>query len=247
LTAIPGLAAVLLADHRAPPAAAAFIFVTPAFVLLYGTVLSDPLVIALILLAYVLDGRSHHRSAIAVLAYAILVKEIAVLALAPMLWRALRDGDRRRVLGVASALVPYALWCGWVRWRIGELPFLAHTESRRGALGPPFAGIRYTLAHWPFEGAVIVGLLVVTLLVGAAGAWAARGTRLGALAALFTLMTMCLGPEALRYIGESVRVFLVPEIFGGLAIVIGLCPREPRPEVADDRRHHALFVRTPDL
>ncbi len=174
LTAIPGLAAVYLGDHRAPPAAAAFIFVLPAFVLLYGTVVADPLVIALILLAYILDGRSHRRSAVATLAFAILVKEIAVLALVPLLWRSLRGPDLRRSGVVASAVLPYAAWCTWVRFRIGAFPFLADTAPRRGALGPPLGGVRYTLDHWPFEGATILGLLAVTVALGAVGAWAAR-------------------------------------------------------------------------
>ena len=87
LTAIPGLAALLLAEHDAPPMAGAFVFALPAFVLLYGTIVSDALVVALMLLAYILDARSHHRSAIVVLAFAILVKEIALLALIPLAWR----------------------------------------------------------------------------------------------------------------------------------------------------------------
>jgi len=243
LTAIPGLAAVVLDDRGAPPAAAAFILVLPAFVLLYGTVLCDPLLIALILVAYILDGRGHEHGAVAVLAYAVLVKEIAVLALVPLAWRALRHGDRRRALGVAGAVVPYALWCVWVQARIGTLPFLARTESRRGALGLPFAGVRYTLAHWPFEGAVIVGLLTVTIVLGAVGAWAARGTELGLLAALLTLMTVCLGPVALRYVGETVRVFLTPEVVGGLALCVGLARRAPSRAAPEMQRDHALSGR----
>jgi drug/metabolite transporter (DMT)-like permease len=72
------------------------------------------------------------------------VKEIAVLALVPLAWRAVRRRDLREAALVGSAVLPYAAWCTWVRFRIGTLPFLAHTESRRGALGFPFAGIRYT-------------------------------------------------------------------------------------------------------
>jgi hypothetical protein len=130
---------------------------------------------------------------------------------------------------------------------MGELPFFAQTESRRGALGLPFAGIHYTLDHWPFEGTTIVGLLAVTIVVGAAGAWAARGTGIGLLAALFTLMTLCLGPEALRYIGETVRVFLVPELFGGLALVIGLSVRERNRAEPAPQPEHELSVGMPGL
>src|SRR6185437_6268085 len=107
--------------------------------------------------------------------------------LVPLAWRAFRRHDLRDAARVASAVLPYAAWCVWVRLRIGVFPFLADTESRRGALGLPFGGIRYTLRHWPFEGAAIVGLLVVTVAVAAAGAWAARGSGIGLLAALCTL------------------------------------------------------------
>src|SRR5260370_40020981 len=73
ITAIPGLAALLLAEHRGAPIGAALIFVLPPFVLLYGSVVSDPLLIALLLLAFLLDARGHRRSALVVIAYAILV------------------------------------------------------------------------------------------------------------------------------------------------------------------------------
>jgi len=113
LTAIPGLAALLLAEHRGAPIGAAFMFVLPPFVLLYGSVASDPLLIALLLLAFLLDARGHRRSALVVIAYAILVKEVAVLALVPLVWRAVRERDRRMVWAVLSTLAPYAAWCGW--------------------------------------------------------------------------------------------------------------------------------------
>jgi hypothetical protein len=246
LTAIPGLVAVYLSDHRAPPIAAVFVFVLPGFLLLYGTVVSDPLVIALILTAYILDGRSYRRSAIATLAFAILVKEVAVLALVPLAWRALRRHDLRRVAVIASAVLPYAAWCLWVRLRIGAFPFLADTAPRRGALGPPFGGIRYTLDHWPYEGAAIFGLLIVTIAVGASGAWVARRHQIGLLAALFTLLTLCLGPEGLRYVGETVRVFLLPQLFGGLALAVGLLGRERR-RAAPVPPAYELSVTSPDL
>jgi hypothetical protein len=246
LTAIPGLAAVYLSDHRAPPVAAAFIFVLPAYVLLYGTVVSDPLLVALILGAYVLDGRSYRRSAVATLAFAILVKEIAVLALVPLVWRELRRRDLRRALIVSSAVLPYAVWCAWVRVRIGAFPFLADTAPRRGALGWPLGGIRYSLDHWPFEGATIFGLLAFTIALGAAGAWAARGHQIGLLAALFTILTLCLGSEALRYIGETVRVFLLPQLFGGLALALGLLGNEPH-RARGRSEAFELSVTSPDL
>jgi hypothetical protein len=247
LAAIPGLAACFLAEHRAPPAAAALVLILPAFILLYGSVLSDPLVIALLLLAFVLDARSHRRATLVTLACAILVKEVAVLALVPLLWRAARRRDWRGFTAVSSTVLPYAAWCVWVRLRMGEFPFLAHTKSRTEALGLPFAGIHYTIRHYPLFGAVIFGALIATLLLGFAGAWVARGTQISALAAIYTLLVLCLGPQALKFFGEVIRVLLLPEVFGLLALVIGLSAR--RRAMHSEMRHsearpenHGLFV-----
>jgi hypothetical protein len=46
-------------------------------------------------------------------------------------------------------------------------------------------------------------------------------------------MAVCLGPMGLRFIGEVSRVLLLPEVFGLLALVIGLQTVRPRRE-ADD-------------
>jgi hypothetical protein len=225
LAAIPGLAACFLAEHRAPPAAAALVLVLPAFILLYGSVLSDPLVIALLLLAFVLDARSHRGATLATLACAILVKEVAAIALIPLLWRAVRQRDARAFSAVASTVLPYAAWCVWVRVRMDEFPFLAHTKSRTQALGLPFVGINYTIRHYPLFGVVIYTVVVATLVLGAAGSWVARWSQIAALAALYTLLVLCLGPQALKFFGEVIRVLLLPEVFGLLALVIGLSNR----------------------
>ncbi|MDQ1508875.1 MAG: hypothetical protein QOG50_719 [Actinomycetota bacterium] len=247
LTAIPGLAALLLAEHRGAPVGAAFILVLPPYVLLYGSVVSDPLLIALLLLAYLLDARDHRRSALVVVAYAILVKEVAVLALLPLVWRAVRERDRRMTLAVASTLVPYAAWCVWLRWRVGTLPFFAPTESRKGAMGLPFAGFRHVLLQRPADSAVILVMTTAVIVLGAAGAWAARGNQIGGLAAIYTLMTVCLGPRGLRFIGEVPRVLLLPEVFGLLALIIGLRNVLPQPAALEDPVDHGLFVGMQDL
>jgi hypothetical protein len=247
LTAIPGLAALLLAEHRGAPTGAAFIFVLPPFVLLYGSVVSDPLVIALLLLAYLLDARGRRRPALVVIAYAILVKEVAILALVPLAWRAIRARDRRMSLSIASTILPYAAWCGWLRWRVGALPFLATTESRKGALGLPFAGLRHEWVQRPPDSAVILTLTIAVIAFGAAGAWVARGNQIGALAAIYTFMAVCLGPRGLRFIGEVPRVLLLPEVFGLLALVIGLRRARPYAEVLEEPIDHGLFVRMQDL
>ncbi len=237
LTAIPGLAAVLLDDHDAPPRAAAWILVLPAFVVLFGNVFSDPLVIALLLVAYLLERRSRRGSALALLAFAVLVKEIAVLALIPLLYRAARERTARDAGAVAITLVPYALWCSWLRWRVGAFPFLADTEARRGALGLPFAAFMHTLAHRTGDDTVLLAIVVVTIALGATGAWLARGTLIGGLAAVYTLVSVCIGSEGLRLFGEGLRVLLIPQVFGMLAIAVGVHARKV---AGEDPVHPAL-------
>jgi hypothetical protein len=228
LIAIPGLAALLLIEYGAPPAAAAFVLVVPDLLFLYGSVVAEPLLIALLLLAFVLDARGYRRSTICVIAFAILVKEIALLALVPLAWRAVRQRDWRGAAAVAAAVLPYAAWCVWVRSQLGEFPFLTDTRARRGALGLPFAGIHHTLVDRPLAGTTILAMVLATILLCAAGAWLGRGTPIAGLAALFGLVTICLGPEALKFVGETFRVLLVPEVFGLLALIIGLRGHHPR-------------------
>ena len=151
-----------------------------------------------------------------------------MLALVPLLWRAARRRDWRGTAAVAAAVLPYAAWCCWARSRLGQFPFLTHTRARERALGLPFAGIRYTVQHRPLAGTAIIAMVLATIVLCAAGAWTARGTPIAALAGLFGLVTVCLGPEALKYVGETFRVLLVPEVFGLLALVIGLRGDVPR-------------------
>lgn len=230
LAAIPGLAALLLSEHCGAPFGAACILVLPPFVLLYGSVVAEPLLIALLLGAYLFDVHGRRRSALVVIAYAILVKEVAVLALVPLLCRSVRERSRGMITAIAATIVPYAAWCVWVRWRLGAFPFLAASESRKGALGLPLSGYVHEIVHRPPDSAVILTMTTVVILFGAAGAWMARGNQIGALAALYTLMAVCLGPMGLRFIGEVPRVLLVPEVFGLLALVIGLRKVVPRRE-----------------
>ena len=69
----------MLADeYEAPPLVGAVVFLTP-LLFIRGIVSSEPLLISLVLLAYILEARACPRSALLVFASAILVKGIAVL------------------------------------------------------------------------------------------------------------------------------------------------------------------------
>jgi hypothetical protein len=140
-------------------------------------------------------------------------------------WNAFRARDRAAIARLSATLVPYAAWCAWLRWRVGELPFLAHDADRSGALSLPFVGIRHAMDHHTFDYLIIVAMVLATALLGAVAAWMARGTALGALAGVFAVLTICLGPQALRFEGETIRVLVVPQVFALLALTEALSRR----------------------
>src|SRR5262245_29662051 len=88
LAAIPGIAALLLMRYGFSPTGGAVVLIVPGLLAAFEYVFADPLMIALILLALVLDASQERRPALIALAAAILVKEIAAVALVAWLWRA---------------------------------------------------------------------------------------------------------------------------------------------------------------
>jgi hypothetical protein len=248
IAAIPGIAAVLLDDLGAPPAAAAVALLAPGLLLNYGHVYADPLVIALLLLACVFEGRGRRSAALVTLAAAILVKEVAALALIPSIWSALARRDRREAARAATAVVPYLAWCVFVRGRLGVVPFLADTYSRRGSLGLPLAGIRQGLeAHTPNIG-VVTAALATTVALGLVASWVARGTRNGALALVYSLLTLCLGKNAVAYLLENARVMAVAQVFALLCIVVAISGwRRRRNRGASHADNHGLFAENASL
>jgi len=222
IAAVAGIAAVLLDDLGAPPLGAGLVLLAPGILLNYSHVYADPLLIALLLLACVFEGRGRRSAALITLAAAILVKEVAVVALIPWICSALARRDRRGAAIAASAVIPYLVWCAFVRWRLGVVPFLAHTYSRRGALGLPLVGLRQGLeAHTPNIG-VVAGAMLITLALGALASWVARGTRIGALALVYTLLTLCLGKNAVAFLLEFARVIAVTQVFAILCVVVAI-------------------------
>jgi len=218
IAAIPGLAATLLDSYGRPGVAGAIVGLAAGLFALYRDPVAEPLMIALIVLAYVFDAHGRRRTALVVVAYAVLVKEVAALALVPWIWRALRDRNWRDLGVVGAALVPYAVWCGWVRWRIGAFPFLAHTVQRTGAIGLPFAGMWTTWNATPHHSATILALTSVTIVAAAVAAWVARRSPIGGVAAAFGCLTVCLGPNALRFGFEIGRLLAPAQVFALIAI-----------------------------
>jgi hypothetical protein len=243
IAAVPGLSATLAAEYDAPPIAGAAVLLS-SILFIRGVVYGEALLIACILLAYVLEARQHHRSALAAFAFAILVKETAVLGLVPWIWGALRRRDFRRAGEFAAATIPYVLWMLWVRVRIGEFPFLAHTLSRTQAIGWPGAGLRYAQIHRTPDHVAVVTIVLVTVVLCCVGAFVARDLPIGGFTATLAVLFVSLGPNALRYSAETLRLLSVPQVFALLCIAVAIGRRlqpqsGPTPSQADIPRSGA--------
>ena len=195
----------------------------PGLLLLYDRPYAEPLAIGLILLALILDAAGHERAAVAVLAFAVCTREIAALAVVAFFvydWL-----NRKRPWRWLWALAPYGAWAAWVRLRVGEFPFLAHTMTRRDALRFPFVGIAQTLARHPTDGRVSVAVALATAAVAGWVGWRARRELFGILTLVLAALPLCLGPNTLRYLGDTLRIVAVPQVF---AIVVRDLARDPR-------------------
>jgi hypothetical protein len=225
IAAVPGLAAVLLDEYGAPPLGGAVVLLAPGLLLIRGVVFAEPLLICLVLLGYILEARGRSRPAVVVFACAVLVKETALLALIPWLWRGIRRRDPRDVARYLAALLPYAAWCVWVRVRLGEFPFLAHTMQRTQALSWPGGGIRRVFIVGTPDHEVVVAFAVVTILLCCVGAFAARQYSIGLLTGVLGVFTTCFGENALRYEGEALRLLAAPQVFALLCVVLAVTGR----------------------
>jgi len=222
--AIPGLAAVLADEHSVPPAVGAVVLLSPMLLLL-GLVFAEPLMIALVLLAYALQYRGRHQWGLAVFAYAVLVKETAGLALLPWGYRSLRARRYREASSFLIPFVPYAVWCVVVRIRMGELPFLARTLSRREAVGWPGEALRFIVRQHTPEYRSVAANVVATFALCIVAAVAMRRSELGGLAAALAVFVACLGVNSLRYSQETFRLLMFPQTCALLAVGIAVAQR----------------------
>jgi hypothetical protein len=92
-------------SHAFSPNGGAVVLLVPGLIAAFEYVFADPLMIALILLALVLDASQKRRPALVALAAAILVKEIAEVALVTWFWRAWTRRDWRRGAEAAAAVI----------------------------------------------------------------------------------------------------------------------------------------------
>jgi hypothetical protein len=192
------------------PRLALWIFATPWALLWFviPDIVSEPMAGALLLLAYLYEREGRHKSARITAVFAILTRELMIVAFIPLAWRAWKE---RRWAGVRDwvlVVMPYVAWTVWVRFRIGQFPFLDPSTSRREALAPPLVGWYRTMAGPLDNGqgwAVLIGAatFLLVVLVAFRGNWLYPVTH-GAVA--LALLSLCYGLEVFAFPGEGIRV-----------------------------------------
>ena len=192
------------------PRLALWIFATPWALLWFviPDIVSEPMAGALVLLAYLYERDGRHKGARVSAVFAILTRELMMVAFIPLAWRAWKE---RRWAGVrewALVLVPYLIWITWVRFRVGQFPFLDPSSSRRGAFAVPLTGWYRTMTGPLDNGqgwAVLIGAvtLVAIGLVALRGNWLYPVTH-GAVA--LGALSLCYGVAVFAFPGEGIRV-----------------------------------------
>jgi hypothetical protein len=213
---------LLLHERGADPRWSVAVLLVPGLFLLMFQVYAEPLTIALLLAGSWLSmrGRRAERGAAACFAAAILARETAALVLVPFVWRALRKGDRAEARRWLVAAVPAAAWWLWVWVRVGQLPFLATTSARRGALSAPFVAIAdFATDATQSSRTKIVAALVVTMIASVVAVRVRRWFPVSDVALAFTALVVCMGPTTLHYSQEAFRLLAVPQTFALVAIV----------------------------
>jgi hypothetical protein len=214
--AIVALAAQYLGDLDRDPLLGLLVLLAPGLILLLDRVYAEPLAIAFVLAALLVDERGRRWWPVVLLASAVLVRETTALAIIPFF---LRDIRRERALGARwlLALVPYVGWCAWVRQRVGEVPFLARTPLRTQAFRAPFVGYKDALDILGSTARLSVIVALGTALLAIAVGWRARSIMAGTVAIASSILALCLGPSALRYIGETLRLLTFPQVMSLVA------------------------------
>jgi hypothetical protein len=103
--------------------------------------------------------------------------------------------------------------------RVGELPFLASTSARDGALSAPIAALaRFAATSGEPERFAVTVTVVATAVTAAAIARRSRWFPVATAALLFGFFGLCLGPYALRYAAETQRLLAPAQVLAIVAL-----------------------------
>jgi hypothetical protein len=238
------------------PRIALWVFGTPWALLWLAVpgIVSEPMAGALVLLSYLYARERRDTGARVAAAFAILARELMLVAFVPLAWRAWKERRWAGVRDWALVLVPYLLWCTWVRFRIGQFPFLDPATSRRNALAAPFTGWYRTMVG-PLDNGQGLAVLIAAVTIVAVALVARRGHWLypvthGAVA--LAALSLCYGVAVYAFPGEAYRVMAPTQML----LIIAACDRSqrgtedervteaPRPDGGTRRHRDRLLSRT---
>jgi hypothetical protein len=225
ISATPALAILLMDRYGGPPIFGVSVLLAPGLLIMFQYAYSEPTAIALILAGFLLAASNRRGAAIAIFAAAILVREVAVLALVPFFWDAWKRRDVKSARAWLVALVPYVVWTVVVRIRVGEFPFLANDPSRKNALSFPFVGMYDALRDHQSSAAFVALLLIATAAFGVAAAWWARRLPIAGAAATMSLFALCTGPNTIQYAGDTLRILVLPHVLAILCCAYAVSVR----------------------
>lgn len=213
-----GFAAELLARHGVESRKGLLILAVPGFIAGTATVGVEPVAVAFTLGAFVAFEDDRVGLAIALGSYAILTREVMVLAFIPWV---VRDRNRRWILLV----VPYGAWCAWLRVRTGTFPFT--DPAARGGIDLPGLGLLHSLQHaqlGPELHALSLALQLVAAVTFVAGSRLRRAA-FGEAALALAVLAVFLGPGEFDFVGGGLRVLAPAHVFTVLA---AFSRKEPR-------------------
>jgi hypothetical protein len=208
-----------------------WVLLVPSMWVTVPIVFSDPFVVSLVLLVYLLSARGRAVPMYLAAAALLLAREAAALALLPLVLRDLRRRDVRAALMWVATALPLLDWWTWIRVRMGVWPPLDPAYGRRGALSLPFAGVIQVIR----EGKPLAGFFLAAIILGAvtvvAGlyVWRRAGSTISEGAVLFALLILCLGPSAVRLPAQMIRLMLPAQVLIALALVAATQPASEAP------------------
>lgn len=217
--AVVALAAELVARRGATVERGLAVLLTPAMWFALVLAVSEPFVLALVLAIYLLDQDGHRVGVLVLGALLLLAREVAVLALVPLVVRDGRTGARAAMPWLLVA-APLLGWWAWVRLHVGDWPFLDPSISRREALALPFAGPATVIragANSDHVVAFVLGAITVAL-----GIWVAARRPwfpVSHAALLFSCLVVVFGANAWRYPGEAIRLMGPAQALALLCVV----------------------------
>jgi hypothetical protein len=215
------------------PRMALWIFATPWALLWFvlPDIVSEPMAGALVLLAYLYERDGRHRAARVTAMFAILTRELMIIAFVPLAWRAWKERRWAAVRDWALVLTPYLLWITWVRVRVGTFPFMDPSTSRRGAFAVPITGWYRTMIG-PLDNGQGWAVLIGAVTVAAVALLALRGNWLypithGAVA--LAALSLCYGVAVFAFPGEGIRVMAPTQML----LLIAAFDRSPSVDPVD--------------